>query len=83
MECLTSGILADPVRVVGGNLTKFGSLDAKFCRNKIMGGLASADRGFAEYMIAVDYALVRMPGNLSFEQAAPLTCAGLSISPHL
>ncbi|KAI8713718.1 PKS-ER domain-containing protein [Fusarium sp. LHS14.1] len=57
-------------------LTKFGSLDARFCENKIMGGLAGADGDFAEYMIAVDYALVRLPDCLSFEQAAPLMCAG-------
>lgn len=64
-------------------LTKFGSLDARFRENKIMGDLAGANGGLTEYMIAVDYVLVKLPDNLSFEQAAPLMCAGVSISPQL
>ncbi|KAI8656223.1 hypothetical protein NCS56_01225300 [Fusarium sp. Ph1] len=50
-------------------LTKFVSLDARFCENKIVGGLCG-------YMIAVDYALVMLPDSLSFEQATSLMCAG-------
>lgn len=70
----------NPCRSCGGCRWRLsvGSLDARFCENKIMGGLAGADGGFAEYMIAADYALVKLPDELSFEQAAPLMCAGVS-----
>ncbi|KAK7415938.1 hypothetical protein QQX98_005511 [Neonectria punicea] len=59
--------------------TTVGSLDARYCDNKTMNGILKADGGFAEYMIASDYALVHLPDNLSFEQAAPLMCAGATV----
>jgi D-arabinose 1-dehydrogenase-like Zn-dependent alcohol dehydrogenase len=43
-----------------------------------MSGIINSDGGFAEYMVASHYALVHLPDNLSFEQAAPLMCAGVS-----
>ncbi|KAH9205322.1 chaperonin 10-like protein [Leptodontidium sp. 2 PMI_412] len=57
----------------------YGSLDARYCENKTMGGILKADGGFAEYMIASHYALVRLPDSISFEQAAPLMCAGATV----
>ncbi|KAF7545331.1 hypothetical protein G7Z17_g9257 [Cylindrodendrum hubeiense] len=44
-----------------------------------MNGILKSDGGFAEYMIASHYALVHLPDNLSFEQAAPLMCAGATV----
>lgn len=58
-------------------LKEYGSSDARFCEKKTMGGISGADGGFAEYMIASDSALVKLPEGLSFEQAAPLMCAGV------
>jgi D-arabinose 1-dehydrogenase-like Zn-dependent alcohol dehydrogenase len=55
-----------------------GSLNARFCENKIMGGLAGVDGGFAKYMIAADYALVKLSDKLLFKQAALLMCVGIS-----
>lgn len=59
-------------------MTTFGSLDARYCEQKTMSGILGADGGFAEYMVASDNALVHLPDDLSFEQAAPLMCAGVS-----
>ncbi|KAH7000543.1 chaperonin 10-like protein [Ilyonectria destructans] len=56
-----------------------GSLDARYCENKTMNGIVKSDGGFAEYMITSHYALVHLPDNLSFEQAAPLMCAGATV----
>jgi Zn-dependent alcohol dehydrogenases len=57
----------------------YSSLDARYCENKTMSGILKADGGFAEYMIASHYAVVRLPRELSFEQAAPLMCAGVCL----
>ncbi|KGO40566.1 Polyketide synthase, enoylreductase [Penicillium expansum] len=57
----------------------YSSLDARYCENKTMSGILKADGGFAEYMVASHYALVRLPNELSFEQAAPLMCAGATV----
>ncbi|KAH6672792.1 chaperonin 10-like protein [Plectosphaerella plurivora] len=57
----------------------FGSLDARYCANKTMNGILRSDGGFAEYMIASHGALVHLPEKLSFEQAAPLMCAGATV----
>ena len=40
-----------------------------------MGGI-NTDGAFAEYMVVDSKTAVLLPDNLSFEQAAPLTCAG-------
>lgn len=56
-----------------------GALDARYCENKTMSGILRSDGGFAEYMIASQEALVRLPDGLSFEQAAPLMCAGATV----
>lgn len=46
-----------------------------------MNGIVKSDGGFAEYMIASCYSLVHLPDDVSFEQAAPLMCAGVSSCP--
>lgn len=59
--------------------THAGQLDARYCSNKSMTGIIGADGGFAEYMVSPDYALLRIPDAVSFEQASPLMCAGCTI----
>jgi D-arabinose 1-dehydrogenase-like Zn-dependent alcohol dehydrogenase len=56
-----------------------GKLNARYCDNKAMGGIRGADGGFAEYMITSDDAIVKIPDDIPFEQAAPLMCAGATI----
>jgi D-arabinose 1-dehydrogenase-like Zn-dependent alcohol dehydrogenase len=56
-----------------------GQYSAQYCANKTMTGISGANGGFAEYMISPDSALLRLPDNVSFEQAAPLMCAGATI----
>ncbi|KAF4965016.1 hypothetical protein FZEAL_10813 [Fusarium zealandicum] len=56
-----------------------GALDARFCDNKTMCGIVSANGGFAEYMTAGHAAVVHLPEDVSFEQAAPLMCAGATV----
>jgi len=40
---------------------------------------ASYDGGYAEYIFAPEDALARIPEELSFEEAAPLLCAGITV----
>ena len=47
------------------------------CRNARMPGI-SYDGGYAEYMIAPANVLAPIPDALSFEEAAPLLCAGIT-----
>ncbi|KAM0558594.1 hypothetical protein ACHAPJ_004791 [Fusarium lateritium] len=56
-----------------------GSLDPRFCDNRTMCGLVRRDGAFAEYMTAHHAAVVHLPDGLSFEQAAPLMCAGATV----
>jgi propanol-preferring alcohol dehydrogenase len=44
-----------------------------------MTGISGADGGFAQYMMSPDYALLKLPDNVPFDQAAPLMCAGATI----
>ncbi|KAM6510337.1 hypothetical protein FALCPG4_017954 [Fusarium falciforme] len=44
-----------------------------------MAGILGADRGFAQYMVAPEDTLVIIPDTVSFEQAAPLMCAGVKV----
>lgn len=53
--------------------------DIRFCEKKEMAGVTS-DGAFAEYMIADADNTVLLPETIPFEQAAPLMCAGVSIS---
>jgi D-arabinose 1-dehydrogenase-like Zn-dependent alcohol dehydrogenase len=47
------------------------------CANARIVGL-SYDGGYAEYMVAPQQALARVPEALSFEEAGPLMCAGIT-----
>jgi D-arabinose 1-dehydrogenase-like Zn-dependent alcohol dehydrogenase len=47
------------------------------CRNQQVPGIAY-DGGHAQYVVAPTVALARIPGELTFEEAAPLMCAGLT-----
>ncbi|KAI1072818.1 hypothetical protein LB507_003219 [Fusarium sp. FIESC RH6] len=72
----------DPCNGCGGckwaNQT-IGSLDPRFCDNRTMCGILRRDGAFAEYMTAWHGALVHLPDDMSFEQAAPLMCAGATV----
>lgn len=52
--------------------------DVRFCEKKEMAGIMN-DGGFAEYMVADADNSVLLPDSVSFEQAAPLMCAGVSV----
>ncbi|GKZ27079.1 hypothetical protein AbraIFM66951_004531 [Aspergillus brasiliensis] len=72
----------NPCKLCSGcrwRMKTYGSLDARYCEKKTMSGILGADGGFAEYMVASDNALVHLPDGLSFEQAAPLMCAGATV----
>ena len=51
--------------------------DIRFCENVELAGLKN-DGGMAEYMVADAENTVLLPDSVSFEQAAPLLCAGVS-----
>lgn len=53
-------------------------LDPRLCDNREMAGFQH-DGAFAEYMVADPETTVRLPDALSFEQAAPLMCAGATV----
>lgn len=53
--------------------------DPRFCEKREMAGFKH-DGAFAEYMVADPETTVKLPDSLSFEQAAPLMCAGVSYS---
>ncbi|KAJ0136108.1 Uncharacterized protein HZ326_20442 [Fusarium oxysporum f. sp. albedinis] len=59
--------------------SNYGTLDARYCENKTMNGIVKSGGGFAEYMISSYYTLVSLPDDVSFEQAAPLMCAGATV----
>lgn len=50
--------------------------DPRFCDKREMAGFKH-DGAFAEYMVADPATTVKLPHSLSFEQAAPLMCAGV------
>lgn len=53
-----------------------GTLDARFCRHRETAGFYH-DGAFAEYIVADAATTVALPDSVSFEQAAPLLCAGV------
>ncbi|KAH8658008.1 alcohol dehydrogenase GroES-like domain-containing protein [Xylariales sp. PMI_506] len=55
-----------------------GSLDPRFCEAREMAGFKH-DGAFAEYMVADPTTTVKLPDAVSFEQAAPLMCAGATV----
>lgn len=52
--------------------------DERFCPNGKLAGL-HADGCFAEYFLALAAVTAKIPDELSFEKAAPMTCAGITI----
>ncbi|KAH7084690.1 chaperonin 10-like protein, partial [Paraphoma chrysanthemicola] len=57
------------------NQRKSGRSDPRFCQNREMAGFKH-DGSFAEYMIADPKTTIRLPEAVSYEQGAPLMCAG-------
>ncbi|CAG8890296.1 unnamed protein product [Penicillium egyptiacum] len=69
-SCIGCEVSRDPLRPL--------EPDIRFCENKDMAGIR-ADGGFAEYVVADPATSVHLPDGLSFEQAAPLMCAGATV----
>ncbi|RJE21832.1 Zinc-binding dehydrogenase, partial [Aspergillus sclerotialis] len=57
---------------------RYGSLDPRYCENREAGGFMT-DGAFAEYMVADSATTVTLPPGISFEQGAPLLCAGATV----
>lgn len=57
-------------------LKRSGVLDPRFCRQRVTAGFYH-DGAFAEYIVADSATTVALPEPVSFEQAAPLLCAGV------
>ncbi|KFG78609.1 Alcohol dehydrogenase superfamily zinc-containing [Metarhizium anisopliae] len=55
-----------------------GRTDLRFCTNVSMAGIKD-DGALAEYMIADASNAVKLPDSVTFEQAAPLMCAGATV----
>ncbi|KAF4959273.1 hypothetical protein FSARC_10789 [Fusarium sarcochroum] len=53
-------------------------LDPRFCDSRETAGFLH-DGGFADYASADPETTVRLPDSISFQQAAPLTCAGATV----
>jgi D-arabinose 1-dehydrogenase-like Zn-dependent alcohol dehydrogenase len=54
--------------------------DVRFCKVRNMAGLAN-DGGMAEYIVGDADNCVLLPDEISYEQAAPLMCAGVRTPP--
>jgi len=52
--------------------------DIRFCENNEKAGLVN-DGGMAEYMVSDSESIVLLPDSLTFEQGAPLMCAGATV----
>ncbi|KAI1084351.1 alcohol dehydrogenase GroES-like domain-containing protein [Whalleya microplaca] len=65
---------------IGCGLSKreYGKHDPRFCDKRETAGFQH-DGAFAEYMIADPETTVLLPSSISFEQAAPLMCAGATV----
>ena len=63
-------------------LREEGRHDLRFCKNASLAGLKD-DGAMAEYMIADANNAVELPDSVSFEQGAPLMCAGVSDRPPI
>lgn len=55
---------------------RLGKTDPRYCENREAGGFMT-DGAFAEYMVADSASTVVLPESISFEQGAPLLCAGV------
>ncbi|WVQ75520.1 hypothetical protein IAR50_005145 [Cryptococcus sp. DSM 104548] len=52
--------------------------DWKYCKKSNLGGI-NADGYFSEYAVVEAKFCVPLPANMTFEQAAPLSCAGVTV----
>ncbi|EJU02552.1 zinc binding dehydrogenase [Dacryopinax primogenitus] len=52
--------------------------DLKFCTHANLAGV-TADGAFAEYMLASPQSTIPLPASISFDNAAPLFCAGATV----
>lgn len=59
---------------------RYRTVDPRFCRQREAAGFQH-DGAFAEYLVADAATTVALPDSMSFEQAAPLLCAGVCFSP--
>jgi D-arabinose 1-dehydrogenase-like Zn-dependent alcohol dehydrogenase len=59
------------------NKRRANRLDPRFCQRREMAGFKH-DGAFTQYMLADPNTTVRLPNTVSYEQGAPLTCAGVS-----
>ena len=57
---------------------RYGTVDARFCRRRETAGFQH-DGAFAEYLVADAATTVALPDSMSFDQAAPLLCAGVCL----
>ncbi|RTE73528.1 hypothetical protein BHE90_012044 [Fusarium euwallaceae] len=55
-----------------------GTFDPRYCENREMAGFKD-DGCLAEYMVADPATTILLPDGLSFDQAAPLMCAGATV----
>lgn len=55
-----------------------GRADPRFCEHRETAGFLH-DGGFADYVVADPETTIKLPDALSFEQAAPLMCAGATV----
>ncbi|RAQ47074.1 alcohol dehydrogenase [Aspergillus flavus] len=58
-----------------GSRKRYGKLDPRFCDHRETGGFKN-DGCFAAYMVADSATTILLPDSVSFEQGAPLLCAG-------
>ncbi|OGM46592.1 alcohol dehydrogenase [Aspergillus bombycis] len=63
---------------IGGSRKIYGKLDPRFCDHRDRGGFKN-DGCFATYMVADSATTIALPGSMSFEQGAPLLCAGATV----
>ncbi|KAB8262361.1 chaperonin 10-like protein [Aspergillus pseudonomiae] len=57
---------------------RYGTLDPRFCDHRETGGIKN-DGCFATYMVADSATTIALPDSVSFEQGAPLLCAGATV----
>ena len=59
-----------------GSRRRYGKIDPRFCDYRETGGFKN-DGCFAAYMVADSATTIALPDSVSFEQGAPLLCAGV------
>ncbi|KAE8423118.1 chaperonin 10-like protein [Aspergillus pseudocaelatus] len=61
-----------------GSRRRYGNMDPRFCDYRETGGFKN-DGCFAAYMVADSATTIALPDSVSFEQGAPLLCAGATV----